>query len=208
MERGADPNLLHGNPKRNALAAARFWGHEDIAAYLKEQGVSEVVIEPEPVDVEHPDFSVRDEADPIRWYEKKWHHVYDYAERHGLESLSENNRLLFLVGYLVGELSNGGAGQFYMNPSARYTSEIAEALDTIGASKAAGLVREIDRLFPDGNPAAGQESRLQEFDMEFPPEAEPLGEELESILDDNVPGSGEPVVLRQLYDRYHAVETP
>src|SRR5688500_16925393 len=40
MDRGADPNLTCGNPARNAVAAARFWQREEIAAYLEGRGCS------------------------------------------------------------------------------------------------------------------------------------------------------------------------
>ena len=52
---GADPDILHGNPQRNALRP-RGLGHDEIAEYLKSRGVTEVIVEREPVDVESPGF--------------------------------------------------------------------------------------------------------------------------------------------------------
>jgi hypothetical protein len=101
LQRGANPDLTLGYPARNAVALARSSGYEEIAAYLESQGWSQVVIAPQPVDVEAPSFQEKVAQDPGEWFDKKWRHVYAYGTRHGLEAMSEKNQVLFLVGYLI-----------------------------------------------------------------------------------------------------------
>ena len=125
LEHGADPDLLYGNPRRNALASARFWGHDEIAAFREDRGIAEIVVERDPVDVESPAFLNADKAlAVVKWFEEKWPHVYAYGIRHGLDSMCERNRTLFLVGYLIDQLANGGTSFVYINPSAEYVSEM------------------------------------------------------------------------------------
>ena len=203
LERGADPNLTNGNPAKNAVAAARFWQHEEIAAYLESQGLSEVVIEPEPVNVEMPSFQAKDTLVPAEWFDKKWWHVYDFGTRHGLEAMCEKNQVLFLVGYLIDQLCSGGALMFYCNPSAECTAKIAVALDKIGATRAAQVIRDINGLFPGGGPAVDHDTRERQV-KKLPEKASRLGAELEQIFDQWLPNGGERVLLSQLYDYYHA----
>jgi uncharacterized protein len=158
LEHGADPNVLDGNPARNAVAAAKFWREEEIAAFLESRGLSETVVEPEPVDVEKPSFMAKGNLGPAEWFDKKWWHVYDCGT-HGLDALSDKNQVLFLVGYLIDQLGNGDASMVYYNPSAEYTSQMTKALDKIGARRAAQVIRDINALFPGGVPAADQISR-------------------------------------------------
>jgi uncharacterized protein len=203
LERGADPNALDGNPARNALAAAKFWRHQEIAAFLESRGLSETIVEPEPVDVEHPSFMAKENLGPAEWFDKKWWHVYDYGTRHGLDALSEKNQVLFLVGYLIDQLCNGGALMVYYNPSAEYTPQITKALDKIGASRAAQVIREINAFFPGGVPAADHEARERQIEK-LPKKASTLAAELEQIFDESAPDGDERVLLMQLYHYYNA----
>ncbi|HYV37515.1 MAG TPA: ankyrin repeat domain-containing protein [Gemmataceae bacterium] len=201
LDRGADPNVLHGNPARNALAAAKFWRQESIATFLENQGIREIIVEPEPVDVEHPNFKAKDSVGPVEWFDKKWWHVYDYGTRRGLKALSEKNKVLFLVGYLIDQLCNGGAPMVYFNPSGEYTPQIAVALDKIGACRASQLIREINAMFPDGRPAKDHDTRSRQVEQ-LPERASQLGTELEQVFEECNPNNGERVLLCQLYDHY------
>jgi hypothetical protein len=200
LERGADPNMTYGNPARNAAAAARFWRHEAVAVYLEGLGHAAAVVERPPVDVEAPAFRESGSSDPGEWFEQKWWHVYDYATRRGLEKLGERNRLLYMVGYLIDQLVDGGTVSVYYNPSGAHVVEIAEALDRIGAARAAEIVRAINALFPGGAPAADTEARAKQMER-LPPVAEELGAELEEISRETSP-RGERRILRQLFDYY------
>lgn len=203
IERGADPNTLTGNPARNALSAAKFWGQDEIATFLEAQGLSEMTIEPTEVDVEHPSFKANDISNPVDWFDKKWVHVYDYVLKHGLEILSEKNRILFFVGYLIDQLCNGGTLMVYYNPSGKYTPQMAIALDKIGASRAATVVREINAMFVGGAPATDREEREQQIKL-LPRKASTLGAELERLFDEWEPDRGTRLLVTQLYDYYNS----
>jgi hypothetical protein len=204
LERGADPDILHGNPQRNALASARFWGHDEIATFLEDQGITEIVLEHDPVDVESPEFL--DTNKPLavgEWFDQKWPHVYAYGIRYGLDSLCERNRTLFLVGYLINQVADGGWSFVYINPSAAYASEIVGALERIGASRSADVMRTINAMFPDGSPAKDHGIRMDQL-KSLPPDASGLGEELERIFDEWQPDGGARVLVAQLYSFWHA----
>jgi len=203
LGRGADPEIVEGNPARNAVASAKLFQQVEIFAFLVSRGLSEVVIEPELVDVESPAFLSDDPIDPVKWYENKWWHVYYYGTKHGLEALGRKNRVLFLVGYLINQVSNGGTSQFYFNPSGPYAPKIAAALDEIGAVHAARLIRALNALFPGGAPPEDFDLRADQMEA-LPPEAGTLGEELERIVVELLPG-GDPAILGQLYEYYHSI---
>lgn len=203
LDRGADPTLTFGNPARNAVAQARFWEQDDIAAFLESRGCSEKVVESEPVDVEASSFQKRDVRHPEEWFEKKWWHVYDYGTRRGLPAMSEKNRVFFLVGYLIDQLIDGGVDSVYTNPSGAYVALMPAALDTIGATRAAAVLREINALFPRGTPSADDKTREQQM-RKLGSKVAKLGAELERTLNEQRPkGSGSALVAR-LYDFYHA----
>ena len=204
VDRGADPNILHGNPRRNAVAMARLFQKEEIAAFLESRGYAAITIKEPLVDVEAPEFFALDEAtSPSGWFEKKWWHVYAYAREREYDALSEKNRVFFLVGYLVDQIGNGGIAQFYFNPSADYAARMPGALDRIGATRAAELIRAINALIP-GGPAPGiEELDVNEMGLSLPPGAEALGEEMEAVVAECRP-DGEPVLICQLRDYWRS----
>lgn len=203
LDRGADPDILEGNPQRNALAAARFWGHDEIVAFLEGRGIAEIRIEPEPVNVESESFLVGEETgDIINWFEIKWGPVYEYGEKHGLTAMCDKNRVLFLVGYLIDQICNGGIEMVYGNPSANYTTEMPAALEKIGAARAAQVIRDSNALFPGGAPAKDMRERAEQVvALDDPLSA--LGEQLEAIFDEWLPDGGERKLMVQLYDYWH-----
>jgi hypothetical protein len=204
LDRGADPDILEGNPRRNALAAARFWGEDDIADVLERRGIAEILIQPEPVDVESARFLVEEEPlGIVEWFESKWPHVYEYGVKHGLAAMSEKNRVFFLVGYLIDQLANGGAEMVYANPSAGYATEMPAALDKIGATEAARVIRDINACFPGGTPAKDLEERMAQLES-MDDTVIAFGEKLESIFEECLPEGGECKLLVQLYDFWHA----
>jgi hypothetical protein len=203
LDRGADPDIMVGNPARNAVAAARFWGHEEIATYLESRGYADCAVpEPEPVDVEHESFRSRDEANPEEWFQKKWWQVYDYGTRRGFESLGPRNRVFFLVGYLVDQVLSGGVGSFYANPSAGYVVQTPEALEVIRAERAAALVRKMNALFPGGAPAGDLEARARQLSA-LPGRFAKLEKELERLVAERRGKPARNAMLTQLYEYYH-----
>ena len=202
LDRGADPNIRYGNPERNSLAAARFWGQEEIAELLEQRGVLEVVIEPEPVDVEADEYrNQRKMLPPLEWFETTWPAIYEYAMRCGLESMGERNRVCFLVGYLISQLVDGGAISVYRNPSGRYVLQMPDALEKIGAQRAAQLIRQLNASLPGGAPPVDDESRWEQFE-ELPPAAAQLGQELETLFEEWAPEGDVRLLVAQLHSFY------
>jgi ankyrin repeat protein len=203
-DRGADPNALEGNPQRNALASARFWQHDDIAALLQSRGVKEIIIEPQPVDVESgPFLNLGKTYSADAWLDKTWPDVYDYAVRNGVESMCEKNQVYFLIGYLISQLADGGTASVYANPSGAFTPLMAEALNKIGASRAAQVIRDINAFFPGSAPAAENEQRWKQI-ASVPPAAEKLGEDLEALFEERLPDDGPRLMVSQLHAFYGA----
>jgi hypothetical protein len=201
LDHGADPDILEGNPQRNSLAMARLFGEDEIADFLEARGISEIVVEPEPVDVESEEFfnRAKDEL-PGRWFELIGPHVYDYASRNGLESMSERNRILYLVGSLINSLSDGGVDAVYGGPSGEFATLMPSALERIGALRTAELVRQINALFPGGVPAANHEERCQHLDV-LTSKIQPLGELLEAELREDT-SDGQCRLVSQLHTFY------
>jgi hypothetical protein len=139
----------------------------------------------------------------VAWYEKTWPPVYGKGVAEGLDGLREKEQVLFLVGYLIDQLCNGGTFMVYYNPSAEYVVRIASALQMIGATRAARVMREINALFPGGAPSSIHETREQQLKA-LPEEAWEKGAELEGIFGEWLPDSGGRVMLKQLYDYFHA----
>jgi hypothetical protein len=203
LDRGADPDILEGNPRRNAIAMARFWDHDDIVAFLESRGISDIVIVPMSVDVESEAFF--DEAEPlgiVEWFEAKWGPVHEYGTKHGLDAMCDQNQILFLVGYLITQLADGGTDMVYANPSARYAPAMPWALEQIGAFDAAALIRQINACFPGGVPADDSHDRADQLQA-IKDGFTALGEELDAIFEEMDPDNGVRMMLVQLHDYWH-----
>src|SRR5262249_4950352 len=146
-------------------------------------------------------FIAKGDLAPSEWYEKKWCHVYRYVEVKGLDAISAKNRIFFLVGYLVDQLTNGGTPLFYANPSGQYAPMAAAALDTIGTPQGAQTGREINALFPDGAPSDDCQLRAAQL-QGLPRKAKSLEEKLEKLFGTLDARTGESLFVRQLYDFY------
>jgi hypothetical protein len=99
----------------------------------------------------------------VAWFGESWQPVYAKGLETGLHALGAKDQALFLVGYLIGQLCNGGTFMVYYNPSAEYVVQMAEALDRIGAAKAAQVMRNINSFFPGGSPSSVHEVREQQI---------------------------------------------
>jgi len=117
--------------------------------------------------------------------------------------MGEKNRVFFLVGYLVDQLTDGGVTGFYANPSAEYAPQLPAALDTIGATAAAATVRELNALFPGGAPAADDPARWRQLEQ-LGKQLSKRGAALERLLDERAGKGGGSLLLKRLYDYYHA----
>jgi hypothetical protein len=71
----------------------------------------------------------------------------------------EKERVAELVGELEGELNNGGFHQFFYNSAGDDTEEIIRALQLIGATKAADIVKRAASKFPGEMPPVDRLAR-------------------------------------------------
>jgi hypothetical protein len=82
----------------------------------------------------------------------------------GVESLTPAERVAFHVDELEREINNGGFCQFFGNLSGATVPDTIAALDVIGASQMAAIVRDALALFPGGVPPANQDERGARLD--------------------------------------------
>ena len=74
------------------------------------------------------------------------------AERVGLTSLTEVERVVVLVSRANFEIELGGFDSFYYNSSGDKAVQTVAALQVIGATQAASTLREANSLFPGALP--------------------------------------------------------
>lgn len=83
---------------------------------------------------------------------ERWLTVADRFFKEGFAALSPMEQRFFAVFNLVGELAIGGFAHYFSGSTGHLGEEAARALDTIGAVKAASIVREAMSPFPGGLP--------------------------------------------------------
>jgi hypothetical protein len=80
------------------------------------------------------------------------------------DQLTEPEKVFMAVWELEAEVNNGGFDQYYWNSSGDIAYFASTALDAIGATKAAQLVREANSVFPNSQPPKDRTSRQQLVD--------------------------------------------
>jgi hypothetical protein len=90
--------------------------------------------------------------------------VQEKQTRHGYDSLAPPERIVFDVNALEAEVNNGGFHEFFFNSQADRVPEIIEALQAIGATTVAGMVREACSLFPAGGPSRDRQARQEQLE--------------------------------------------
>lgn len=81
-----------------------------------------------------------------------------------------------LVELLEGEVNNGGFHQFFYNSSGDDTAETIQALEMIGALKAADIVKRAASKFPSGTPPKDRFARQDLLLDQVDPEIRVFGE--------------------------------
>lgn len=87
-----------------------------------------------------------------------------------------------LIGDLEAELSNGGFDQFFFNSAGDRTVETIAALEAIGATHTAGIVRAAAAKFPGGSPSADRATRQEQLES-VSPDADAFEAEDEAFLE-------------------------
>lgn len=83
------------------------------------------------------------------------------VKRAGLRSLSEPERVAYLVWAFAHELDNGGPDTFFYNDSGRFAEQTVDALHSIAARALAEALEEVIAGFPDGEVPADQDERTE-----------------------------------------------
>ncbi len=98
------------------------------------------------------------------------------VQRAGLRSLSEPERVAYLVWAFAPELDNGGADTFFYNESGRFAEQTVDALQSIAARDLAEALEAVIECFPDGEVPADQDERTEAL--------EDAARDLEDVLDE------------------------
>ena len=77
--------------------------------------------------------------------------VFPRYDRDGFAALTPAEQVAYCVDALEREVANGGFEQFFGNSSGDTAAETLAALETIGAMKAAALLREAMACLPQGS---------------------------------------------------------
>jgi hypothetical protein len=85
------------------------------------------------------------------------------ADEHGLDSLSEPERVVQLAVWAKGIVDNGAFPYFYEGAS--NAAQVADAYETLGFNEAAAAFRASLSVFPDGIPQEGHEARCEWMDQ-------------------------------------------
>jgi hypothetical protein len=87
-----------------------------------------------------------------------------------------------LIDALEGEVNNGGFDQFFFNSAGNEAAEIIQALEAVGASKTAAIVRRACAKFPGGMPPAERFVRQDVLLDVVSPDAEAFEQEDDDFL--------------------------
>ena len=87
-----------------------------------------------------------------------------------------------LIGELEAEVNNGGFDQFFFNSAGNEASEILEALDAVGATRTAEIVRRACSRFAGGMPPKGWTDRQEELTERVSPDSDAFDTEDEEFF--------------------------
>jgi Domain of unknown function (DUF4375) len=82
-------------------------------------------------------------------------------EGSAFDALPERDRILVAIWGLEADVNNGGFDQYYFNSSGDRAFFAAEALERIGASQMAAIVREANALFGPEGPSRDRDHRVR-----------------------------------------------
>lgn len=111
------------------------------------------------------------------------------------ENLPQRDRFVWDIKWFETEVMNGGVDQ-YLGNLGDHAAQCLEALNTIGAKKSYGLLKQACDLFPQGMPSRDQEVRQQQM-------RELTGNK---NIDDLIDGEIEVDLYQALLDYYHTAD--
>jgi hypothetical protein len=77
----------------------------------------------------------------------------------GFELLTATEQVFHTVWWFEAELNNGGFDQFFFNSRGNYAAQTIAALERIGASTTANIVKRACAMFPDSTPSPDWSTR-------------------------------------------------
>ena len=87
----------------------------------------------------------------------------------GLDALTDAERQVFAINWVLLETNIGGLHQFFFNDAGKYAADVITGLERIGATETLTIFRRAVALFPDGNVPRDQMAR-RELLASLPPE--------------------------------------
>lgn len=88
----------------------------------------------------------------------------DGYEPENYQKLSTREKAVWNVFWFNAEVMNGGIDQYFYNSAGDHAADCLAALETIGATEAAKLLKNGCTQFPNGTPHADRETRQQQLD--------------------------------------------
>ncbi len=79
----------------------------------------------------------------------------------GFDSLNDNEKLIYCIWWLEGEVNNGGFHQFFSNSAGDYTKETIFFLSAIEANHTVDLVKKASNVAFGGDASNDRELRIQ-----------------------------------------------
>lgn len=81
--------------------------------------------------------------------------------REGYDALSGDEKLALCLGEMEAEVNNGGWEQYFLNSAGDHAHDAHRALEALGATTAAGILREAMKVFGKDGPPADRGAREQ-----------------------------------------------
>ena len=109
-------------------------------------------------------------------YPDNFEAVSNKYESVGYEKLNENEKLIYCIWWLEGEVNNGGFHQLFWNSAGDYTSDTLRFLSAIDAKHTAELLRKASHIAFGGEAPANRERRQEILEIDEDVKMEKLNE--------------------------------
>lgn len=89
--------------------------------------------------------------------------IFAKVQSTGFETLSPDEQVFHVIWSVEAEVNNGGFHQYFFNSAGDHASQTIVALEQIGASVCAELVRRACEIFPDATPSSDRFQRQEQL---------------------------------------------